>query len=244
MSRPTEATASGAGGGHGRPWRAAGTGLVALLALVGAGLIGAALNAPEPTPPTQPGADAAPDQQNRAVTGPALGDTGRTAAPDSGTDTGPAGVLDRSEPIKIMIPRIGVDAAVMPLGLTPDGMVQAPPLARAGLAGWYRLGPTPGEAGNSVIVGHVDSREIGPAVFFRLGALLPGDGIQVIREDGSLASFVVDGVKSYPKAAFPTELVYGPSEESGLRLVTCGGDFDERTGSYPENVIAFARLAG
>ncbi|GAB3962541.1 class F sortase [Plantactinospora veratri] len=254
MSQPSDATASGAGGRHGRPWRIAGTVLVALLALVGAGLVGAALNAPDPVAPPQPSAGAAPNDPDR----PAAGDTGTgtdlgpaapapTAAPEGGSGATPAPaarVLARSEPIKITIPKIGVDATIMPVGLTPEGMVQVPPLTKAGLAGWYRPGPSPGEPGNSVIVGHVDSKEIGPAVFFRLGALLPGDSIQVIREDGSLATFAVEGVKSYPKSEFPTELVYGPTEAPGLRLVTCGGDFDERTGSYPDNVIAFARLAG
>ncbi|MEN3612784.1 class F sortase [Plantactinospora sp. ZYX-F-223] len=247
MSRRPDATASGAGERHGRPWRVAGTVLVALLALVGAGLIGAALNAPEPTSAPQPSAGAAPNYLDRAATGSDLGTSpSPTPAPEGGTSGTPAPtpVLARSEPIKIMIPKIGVDATIMPVGLTPDGMVQVPPLAKAELAGWYQSGPTPGEAGNSVIVGHVDSKEIGPAVFFQLGALLPGDAIEVIRKDGSLVTFVVDGVKSYPKAAFPTELVYGPTDEPGLRLVTCGGDFDERVGSYPDNVIAFARLAG
>ncbi|GAA3748527.1 class F sortase [Plantactinospora mayteni] len=243
MSQPPDTTASSAGGRHRQPWRVAGPVLVALLALVGAGLIGAALNAPEPTRAPQPSAGAAPNYPDPA-TGTDLEGTApsSTAAPESGTGASP--VLARSEPVKIMIPRIGVDATIMPLGLTPDGMVEVPPLVKADLAGWYQPGPTPGEAGNSVIVGHVDSKEIGPAVFFRLGALLPGDGIEVVRKDGSLATFVVDGVKSYPKTAFPTELVYGPTEEPGLRLVTCGGDFDEQTGSYPDNVIAFARLAG
>ncbi|GIG91804.1 class F sortase [Plantactinospora endophytica] len=249
MSQQPDATASGVGGRHGRPWRVAGAGLVALLALVGAGLIGAALNSPDPLRPPQPSAGAAPDRPAAVnpATRPDLDAPSPTPDASGGASATPvpAGrVLTRSEPIKIMISRIGVDATIMPLGLNSDGMVQVPPLAKAELAGWYQLGPTPGEPGNSVIVGHVDSKEIGPAVFFRLGALLPGDTIEVIRRDGSLATFAVDGVKSYPKRAFPTELVYGPSEAPGLRLVTCGGDFDERTGSYPDNIIAFAKLVG
>ena len=253
MNRTPDATASEAGGRHGRPWRAAGIGLVALLALVGAGLIGAAINAPDLISPPQPGAGAAlsyPDEPTAgdpAVGSSASGAPATTPGTDVPTESTPAPVPDarvfaRSEPIKVAIPKIGVNATILPLGLTPDGMVQVPPLAKAELAGWYQLGPTPGEIGNAVIVGHVDSKEIGPAVFFRLGALLPGDSIEVIRKDGTVVTFVVDGVKSYPKAAFPTNLVYGPNDVPGLRLVTCGGNFDERTGSYPDNIIAFARL--
>ncbi len=131
----------------------------------------------------------------------------------------------------------------MSVGLNADRTLQVPPLSQAQSTGWYRLGPTPGEIGNAVIVGHVDSKEIGPAVFFQLGALLPGDTVQVTRKDGRVATFIVDGVKAYPKTAFPSELVYGPTDRPGLRLVTCGGQFDERVGSYPDNVIVFATLA-
>ncbi|SCE83026.1 Sortase family protein [Micromonospora viridifaciens] len=103
-------------------------------------------------------------------------------------------------------------------------------------------GASPGEAGNAVIVGHVDSAKLGPAVFFNLGALQPGDAISVAREDGSTATFTVESVKSYPKATFPTELVYGPADRPGLRVVTCGGAFDQGAGSYVDNVIAFATM--
>ncbi|MEE6257307.1 class F sortase [Plantactinospora sonchi] len=239
-----DAVTSGAGGRPGKPWRAAGIGFVALLALVGAGLIGAALNAPDTAAPPQPRPVAAPEPSVGPV---ASGAPDRSESPDlvpSTPDPTPSTrVLPRSEPVMVSIPKIGVAAAVMPVGITDEGMVQVPPLSKAHLAGWYQPGPTPGEAGNSVIVGHVDSKEIGPAVFFRLGALLPGDRIEVVRKDGGTATFVVDSVKSYPKTNFPTDLVYGPSVQPGLRLVTCGGDFDERAGSYPDNIIAFARLA-
>ncbi|PWU57390.1 class F sortase, partial [Micromonospora sp. S4605] len=151
--------------------------------------------------------------------------------------------LPRSTPTTITIPRIGVDASIISLGTNPDGTVQVPPLERAELAGWYQPGPSPGEVGNAVIVGHVDSAKIGPAVFFSLGALQPGDAITVAREDGQPATFTVESVQRHPKDAFPTELVYGPSDKPGLRVVTCGGVFDEAAGSYPDNVIVLATLA-
>jgi sortase (surface protein transpeptidase) len=161
------------------------------------------------------------------------------AEPDPETSAEPA----RSAPTNISIPTIGVAAQIMSLGVNTDGTVQVPPLDQAQLAGWYNLGPSPGEIGNAVIMGHVDSRKIGPAVFFRLGELRPGDVIQVTRTDKTVVKFSVDGVKSYPKAAFPTELVYGPSDKASLRVVTCGGIFDEKKRSYPDDIIVFATLA-
>lgn len=92
-------------------------------------------------------------------------------------------------------------------------------------------------------MGHVDSYAIGPAVFFWLGELRPGDRIEVTRADGTVARFSIDGVRSYPKTAFPAELVYGPSDRAGLRLVTCGGVFDRRQRSYRNNVVVFATAA-
>ncbi|MEH1101990.1 class F sortase [Micromonospora sp. CPCC 205561] len=230
MSPSSDPTATPAGGRHGSPWRAAGAAVVVVVAMVGAGLVGASLRTPSAPRPPQPLA-AAP-----ATTGPAVADL--PADPDVATGTG----LARSAPTTITIPRIGVDAQIMSLGTNPDGTVQVPPLEQAQLAGWYEPGPSPGEVGNAVIVGHVDSAQIGPAVFFSLGALQPGDTITVSRQDGQQATFTVESVKAYPKDEFPTEQVYGPGDRPGLRVVTCGGIFDEAAGSYPDNVVVFASM--
>ncbi|MEH0971016.1 class F sortase [Micromonospora sp. CPCC 205546] len=220
-------TATPAGGRHGTPWRAAGAAVVVVVAMVGAGLIGASFRtAPAPRPPQPLAASAS---------------TG-AAAPDADPDVAAGTGLARSAPTTIKIPRIGVDAAIMSLGTNPDGTVQVPPLERAQLAGWYEPGPSPGEVGNAVIVGHVDSAAIGPAVFFSLGALQPGDTITVARQDGQQATFTVESVGAYPKTQFPTERVYGPSDRPGLRVVTCGGTFDPAAGSYPDNVVVFASM--
>lgn len=248
----SDRTAIRAGGRHGRPWRAAGATVVVLLAMVGAGLIGASVRAVPPPRPPQPLAQAGPAElapSPTATPGRADGTGTETAAPAStkdgstapNPDITPAG-LPRSTPTTITIPRIGVNAEIMTLGMNPDGTVEVPPLDQAMKAGWYSPGPSPGEAGNAVIVGHVDSAKIGPAVFFNLGALQKGDTINVARQDGSTATFTIDEVKSYPKTAFPTELVYGPSDKPSLRVVTCGGQFDQNAGSYLNNIIALATL--
>ncbi|NBE80437.1 class F sortase [Micromonospora rubida] len=240
-------TTTPAGGRHGRPWRAAGAAVVVTLAMVGAGLVGASLRGTDPAPrPPQPLSQASTDV--RTTAGP--GGNGVDQEPTD-PDTGPAGEgqpaagLGRATPTTIAIPRIGVDAPIMTLGTNPDGTVQVPPLEQALSAGWYSPGPSPGETGNAVIVGHVDSAKVGgPAVFFSLGALQPGDAITVSRDDGSQGTFTVDEVKAYPKKAFPTELVYGPNDRVGLRVVTCGGQFDKNAGSYLDNVVVFATMTG
>jgi sortase (surface protein transpeptidase) len=151
--------------------------------------------------------------------------------------------LRRSVPTKITIPAIGVDSTLLHLGVNPDGTIQVPSLATsADLAAWYKYSVTPGQNGTSVIEGHVDDLQ-GPAVFFRLGALRPGDAIDVTLADGVTAVFRVTGVREFSKAHFPAQTVYGQARYPALRLITCGGDFDYATGHYLSSTVVFAYLS-
>lgn len=141
------------------------------------------------------------------------------------------------EPVRLRIPSIDVDAHIGPLAIRPDRTIDVP--ADADDTGWWADGPEPGEAGPAVILGHVDSRT-GPAVFFRLDELRSGDVIHVDRIDGSSVVYRIERVERHAKDRFPTDDVYGPTDDSVLRLVTCGGDFDRSTRHYLDNVIAFA----
>ena len=149
---------------------------------------------------------------------------------------------DESRPVKapsrLAIPSIGVRTNVIRLGLNPDRTLQVP--ASYSVAGWYALGPRPGETGAAVIVGHLDSKE-GPGVFYRLGEAQPGDLVRVASTNRDAVRFRVYAVGEYPKSAFPTALVYGQTKQPELRLITCGGPFDAATGHYLDNVVVFAR---
>jgi hypothetical protein len=150
--------------------------------------------------------------------------------------------LRRSMPVSVDIPAIGVRSKLLHLGLNSDGSIQVPSLkTSADLAAWYKYSATPGQVGASVIEGHVDSQQ-GPAVFFRLGALHPGDIIDVTLADGITAIFRVTGVREYRKADFPAKTVYGSTNFAALRLITCGGAFDYATGHYLSSTVVFAAL--
>jgi sortase (surface protein transpeptidase) len=125
------------------------------------------------------------------------------------------------------------------LGLNSDGTVQVPTDIQQ--PGWYGLGPSPGEIGSAVILGHVDSLA-GPAVFFELRSLVTGDIVNVTLADGVTAQFSVTSATMYPKTSFPDQLVYTSHGYSGLQLVTCGGVFDEQTGHYLSNVVVYTSL--
>ncbi|HEY7489429.1 MAG TPA: class F sortase [Streptosporangiaceae bacterium] len=185
--------------------------------LLAAGLMAMGLGLRGPAGPPQPPAWAA-----------------TTRAVDHG---GP--VLTRSAPLLVTVPAIGVRAPLERLGLERDGSVQVPPADRPGQAGWYGGGPSPGERGAAVILGHVDSAN-GPAVFYDLGRLRPGDRVEVDRADGKVAVFTVESIERVSKDRFPTRRVYGPLDHAGLRLVTCGGSFDQVKRSYRDNIIVYA----
>jgi hypothetical protein len=153
------------------------------------------------------------------------------------------GVLTRSLPVSIRIPAIRVTSPVNPLGLASDGSLAVPtPGPHYNEVAWYDGSPTPGQRGPAVLEGHVDSASQGPSVFFRLGALTPGERIYVTRADHRTTAFTINAVRRYSKDAFPQLLVYGNTVDAQLRLITCGGRFDSSTGHYRDNIVVFASL--
>ncbi|GGW95327.1 class F sortase [Streptomyces malachitofuscus] len=154
----------------------------------------------------------------------------------------PGRALERSVPVGLEIPAIGVDTPVIRLGLAADRTVEVPPVRADDPAGWYRHSPTPGRTGPSVILGHVTVGPHGDGVFRHLARLRRGDRIVARLENGTAAVFAVGSVRTVPKADFPTDAVYGDVDRPELRLITCGGP---RTGDeYRDNVIVFATLSG
>jgi LPXTG-site transpeptidase (sortase) family protein len=145
-------------------------------------------------------------------------------------------------PTKVRIASIGVDATIIDLGLNPDRTLEVPEDIR--LTGWWTGRSVPGEDGPSIVVGHIDSAAQGAGVFFRLRELDVGDVIHVERSDGSIAEFRVTETELVLKDEFPTEKVYGSTEGSQLRLITCGGSFDRSAGSYLGNLIVYAEHVG
>lgn len=141
-----------------------------------------------------------------------------------------------ADPAAVTIPAIGVDAALVGLGLQPDGAMQVPDF---GLAGWYAQGPLPGAPGPAVLVGHVDSKS-GPDVFYRLRELVAGDQVIVRDAAGAEHAFTVQRVDQVDKDALPVDEIWNATAEPVLRLITCGGSFDRASGHYRDNVIVYA----
>jgi sortase (surface protein transpeptidase) len=187
---------------------------------------------PPPTPPPQ-----SPLGADRSATRP----SDQTTADAEPTHPAVAGTMAAAAPVRLQIPAIGVDSELMGLGLQADGTLEVPPGGFP--AGWYTGAPTPGELGPAIIAGHVDWGGE-PGVFFDLRDLASGDEIAITRQDGSTARFRVTGVERFDKDEFPTQAVYGDLDHAGLRLITCGGDFDRQARSYVDNLVVFAELTG
>lgn len=151
--------------------------------------------------------------------------------------------LPRSNPLWMDVPAIGAKSSLVPLGLNADQTVEVPPVDQPMQAGWYKHGPTPGQTGPAVVLGHVNGggRD---GIFVRLHELRPGAEIRIGREDGQVARFVVERVDQVPKKQFPADSVYGNTKEPELRLITCGGSFDENADSYRDNIIVYATFTG
>lgn len=231
----------GRGDGHGRDgalWAA-----YLGIWLFGAGLLAIALSHrvhrwdPPPVPPVLASRPAPVAGAARTATARAADATRRAPAPG-------ARGLSRSTPVTVRIPAIGVAAKIISVGLDGHGGVAVPPLATPMLAGWYDRGAAPGQAGAAVLLGHVDSALTGPAVFYKLGELRPGNLVYVTRKDNRTVVFTVTSVALYPQTDFPALRVYGFTAAPTLRLVTCGGDFDWQTHHYLDRTVVFARYVG
>jgi hypothetical protein len=152
-------------------------------------------------------------------------------------------VLEPSRPNRLAIPAISVDALVHGVGLASDGTVAVPSARRHRQVGWFDRGPTPGQFGPAVLVGHVDGPN-GPSVFYNLAKLRPGDRIEVTRRDRDVALFEVNSVEHFDKERVPAFRVHGDFSRPSLRLVTCGGRWVGGGIGYADNIIVFASLVG
>ncbi|WP_326705686.1 class F sortase [Streptomyces cyaneofuscatus] len=180
-----------------------------------------------------------------AMSAPTTGDVAAVGRP-LGAPLPPAHApVEGAAPRSVEVPSVGIDAPVVRRGLDRDGAIDPPPYDLPQTAGWYGKGTEPGAEGAALIVGHVDT-ETKPAVFYGLSAVRPGEKVKVTREDGSVAEFTVDDVQVVTRERFDAEKAYGPRVDgrAELRLITCGGKYDQKSRSYTANVVVSAYLTG
>ncbi|WP_405874560.1 class F sortase [Streptomyces sp. NBC_00005] len=193
-----------------------------------------------PVAPVQAGGPAPAEAPADPAPGAADGRPRAAERTPSAKPAPPPRPLPRSPATTLRVPSLGIDSPVIGVRVGADRQLGTPPLDKPKLVGWYQDGPSPGETGTAIAVGHRDTRT-GAAVFAALAQVRAGKTIEARRADGRTAVYTVDRVRVFDKARFPDKEVYGPSKRPELRMLTCGGLFNRRTG-YTSNVVVFAHL--
>jgi LPXTG-site transpeptidase (sortase) family protein len=141
-------------------------------------------------------------------------------------------------PLRLVIPRIGVDAPVIAVGLTADGAMDVP--ERAEEVGWYQYSPRPGLKGNAVLAGHLNWRGV-DGVFRHLASLAAGDTVIVRAANGQERPYTVSWRREWPVATAPIGTVFELLERPALTLITCGGSWNPVTQRYDTRVVVRAQ---
>lgn len=228
-------------------WRRGVTAVAVALAVTGAAALVVGLLSQTASPPapaasagtaTAEAASPAPVEPVPTAGKPGPASPREPDSPQADGGSGDAAIeLGWSRPVSVEVPAIGVRSSLVDLGLDADGVMETPePVDKAG---WFTPSPPPGVPGATVIAGHVTWNQR-PSVFFRLGALELGDEVRVRRADGATVLFGVTRVDTFAKSAFPTEAVYDQPDSPQLRLITCGGEYDEEANRYLDNVVVWA----
>lgn len=145
-------------------------------------------------------------------------------------------------PVAIRIPDAAVDAVVERNEIV-DGVMLDP--SGPWVVSWYQETGLLGDMDNTVMSGHLDYWDVGPAVFYTVGQLQQNASIYVTGEDGSSYTYAVDWVETYDIEQLTSETIrdiVGPTDYRGLTLITCGGAFDAERGQYLSRTIVRARL--
>ena len=141
---------------------------------------------------------------------------------------------------RLIIPKIGVNAPIVTLGVDPNGLMEVP--SNGTDVGWYSFSAVPGAPGNAVISGHLDTTTA-RAVFWQLGELRHKDAVSIV-EDGKRTDFQVFWSKSWPDATAPLPLILGSAPSPTLTLITCAGTFDRSAKNYSNRLVVRAKLPG
>ncbi|TSC69682.1 MAG: peptidase C60 family protein [Parcubacteria group bacterium Gr01-1014_56] len=143
-------------------------------------------------------------------------------------------------PIKLVVPALGINAAVESVGKKSDGSMASPSTFLT--LAWYKLGSKPGEPGNAVFAGHVNNALTSAGVFEHLDQIKLGDTVEVIDAQKKVLKYSVEDITSYPTNAAPLEKIFATSGPSRVVLITCEGDWDGNAHSYDKRLVVVARL--
>jgi Sortase domain len=150
-------------------------------------------------------------------------------------------IVEPVAPVGLTVEAAGIDAGIEALRVV-DGAMADP--SGPWVVAWYENLGALGRAGNIVMAGHIDYWNVGPAVFYNLSTLEPGDEIVLSGDDGKTYPFAVEWVRQYDSGSMPLDEVAGPTEGQSVTLITCGGAFDYASGHYLQRTVVRANRIG
>lgn len=181
----------------------------------------------------------------------ALTSCGQGLATTAPTSQGLHPELALSQPSRLVIPSLGMDAPIMPVGVDQYGAMQAPGAGHPAsdpiwaTSFWWNGGATPGQPGNAVLAGHVDRNDGSRAVFWNLSAIHTGDEIRIINQTGQTLTFRVTDVEAFTDPdGGPNDpviqRVFGPASTANLNLITRYGTWIGT--EYNKRLVVFSTL--
>ncbi|MFZ0323094.1 MAG: class F sortase [Actinomycetes bacterium] len=187
--------------------------------------------------------DAQPSFGDASVTSARVGSVNDGDGPTTSTSrmprTGNNDSGDGFRPVQVSLPSLGLKAEVVPVGVTPEGVMVIP--EDGDRVGWYRFGPRAGSTtGSVVLVGHRDTRAEGPGALFDLDQVSRGDTVTLTGPDGGRVAYRITSLESLPKQQLPVDRLFVRDGRPHLTLVTCGGPYLPELGGYQDNIVVTA----
>ncbi len=182
---------------------------------------------------TETASDAASNQTTATT------QTAQTAATGSSSAVSAAGSsVPSDQPKSIMIPKLGINAAVVNVGLTSDGAVDTP--KNIWNAAWYNGSAKPGNSGAVLIDGHSSATR--GALFGNLDRLAAGDQIKVERGDGTVIYYVVayTAIVNRNNVDMASMLKPYGSADKGLNIITCTGKWIDSEKTLENRALVYA----
>jgi len=145
-------------------------------------------------------------------------------------------------PVRLDIPAVDVSASIEHVGRLPNNQIDVPKLPQD--VAWFDESALPGQTGKPAIIsGHLDSRN-GPAVFWDLRKVVPGDELVVTYANGARYVFTVESKERYLTDQIPTQKLLGRNPRRMLNLITCDGAWDRGEASYSQRLAVYTRYSG
>lgn len=168
-------------------------------------------------------------------------DSSLTPSRDKTPDAKHRHTVPPTHPRQLKIPQLGIDANILPVGLTAEGAMDAPTTAWD--AGWYSQSALPGIGSGAVLIdGHVNNAIGTPGIFFRIDSLKPGDTIQIERGDRIVLTYsvVIVEQKKIEDVDMNKMMHSVTPGKQGLNLITCGGTYSSQRKTFDERILVYA----